>query len=329
MLITGTVKNIELNDLDPNNLYAVQVYTPGNPNSQIKAYPYDLSIQKVPLIGESVVLIQGKGATSNPGMRYQATTYYYLNPISLQKNIHSNALPGGNFLKAAANTAGKYTAAAVGVPGIGSSGKSELGDGFVERTDVASLQPFIGDVLLQGRFGQSMRFGFTPKPKKTSKKPSWSASKAEDPITIISNGRKRGGSYNTFIVEDINDDLSSIWFTASQKIKLTPAQKNIGKDVKNQSSFTEPTIILNSGRLFLNAKDERIVITGKKDIINSTPKWAMEMDKFFTLMEDLVSELVDLTSAKATYTTGVGPTGPATNAAKVKKIFDELKKMKQ
>jgi hypothetical protein len=55
----------------------------------------------------------------------------------------------------------------------------------------------------------------------------------------------------------------------------------------------------------------------------------MEMDKFFTLMEDLVSELVDLTSAKATYTTGVGPTGPSTNAAKVKKIFDELKKMKQ
>jgi len=98
MLQTGTVKKIELNDKDPLDLYAIQVYIPGNVNNQITAYPYDLSIQKVPLIGESVVLIQGKSATSNPGMRYQTTTYYYLNPISLQKNIHSNALPGGNIL---------------------------------------------------------------------------------------------------------------------------------------------------------------------------------------------------------------------------------------
>ena len=329
MLQTGTVKKVELKDTDPNNLYAIQVYIPGNVNSQIKAYPYDLSIQKVPLIGESVVLIQGKSATSNPAMRYQATTYYYLNPISLQKNIHSNALPGGNILLAGAKSAAKFAASAVGVPGIGGSGNSELGDGFAERSDVASLQPFIGDVLLQGRFGQSMRFGFTPKPKKTSKKPSWSASKPGDPITIIANGRKKAGTFNKFIVEDVNDELSSMWFTSSQKVKLKPAQKNIGDGVKAQSQFTDPTIILNSDRIFLNARDERVVINGKKDIINSTPKWAMEMDKFFNLMEDLVSELVDLTSAKATYTTGVGPTGPATNAAKVKKIFDELKKMKQ
>lgn len=329
MLLSGTVKKIELKDTNPNDVYAIQVYIPGNVNNQIKAYPYDLSIQKVPLIGESVILVQGKSATSNPGMRYQSTTYYYLNPISLQKNIHSNALPGGNFLKSATAAAGKYVASAVGVPGVGSSSNSELGDGFSERADVASLQPFIGDVLLQGRFGHSMRFGFTPKPRKTSKKPSWSATKPADPITIISNGRKKPGTFNKFIIEDVNDDLSSIWFTSSQKISLKPAQRNIGDNVKKQSMFTEPTIILNSDRLFLNARDERVIITAKKDIINSTPKWAMEMDKFFNLMEDLVSELVDLTSAKATYTTGVGPTGPATNAAKVKKIFDELKKMKQ
>jgi len=329
MLLSGTVKKIELKDTNPNDVYAIQVYIPGNVNNQIKAYPYDLSIQKVPLIGESVILVQGKSATSNPGMRYQSTTYYYLNPISLQKNIHSNALPGGNILLAGAKSAAKYASAAVGVPGIGGSGTSELGDGFAERSDVASLQPFIGDVLLQGRFGHSMRFGFTPKSRKTSKKPSWSATKPADPITIISNGRKKPGTFNKFIIEDVNDDLSSIWFTSSQKISLKPAQRNIGDNVKKQSMFTEPTIILNSDRLFLNARDERVIITAKKDIINSTPKWAMEMDKFFNLMEDLVSELVDLTSAKATYTTGVGPTGPATNAAKVKKIFDELKKMKQ
>jgi len=55
----------------------------------------------------------------------------------------------------------------------------------------------------------------------------------------------------------------------------------------------------------------------------------MEMDKFFTLVEELASELADLTSAKATYSTGVGPTGPATNAGKVAKILSDIKGMKQ
>lgn len=328
-VITGTVKKIELSDSNPNDLYAIQVYIPGNVNNQIKAYPYDLSIQKIPLIGETVVLIQGSSTTSKPSQRRQSTTYYYLNPISLQKNVHSNALPGSNILIGSAKSAANFAASAVGVPGIGSSSDSELGDGFVERTDVASLQPFIGDVLLQGRFGHSMRFGFTPKPKKTSETPSWTASKPDDPITIIANGRKSGGGYNKFIIEDINDDLSSMWFTSTQKVELKPAQKKLGDGVKQQSQFADPTIVMNSDRLFFNAKNERVIIAGKQDIINATPTWQMEMDKFFTLMEDLVSELVDLTSAKATYTTGVGPTGPATNAAKVKKIFDELKKMKQ
>ena len=66
-----------------------------------------------------------------------------------------------------------------------------------------------------------------------------------------------------------------------------------------------------------------------KDIINSTPGWQMEMDKLFTLIEELASELKDLTSAAATYTTGVGPTGPATNASKVAKIVSDIKAMKQ
>ena len=43
MLLSGTVKKIELKDTNPNDVYAIQVYIPGNVNSQVKAYPYDLS----------------------------------------------------------------------------------------------------------------------------------------------------------------------------------------------------------------------------------------------------------------------------------------------
>ena len=52
---------------------------------------------------------------------------------------------------------------------------------------------------------------------------------------------------------------------------------------------------MNSDRIFLNARNESVIIAAKKDIINATPGWQMEMDKLFTLIEKLASELKDLT----------------------------------
>ena len=325
----ATVKRINLKDTDVNELYAIQAYTQTTVNQQIKAYPMDMSMRRIPLIGESVIIMQGASGESSPDKRNSNTTYYYLNPVSIQKNPHNNALPTSKTLLSAAGAVAGYAAAAAGIPGVGGSGGgSELGAGFSERTDVGSIQPFIGDVLLEGRFGHSMRFGYTPKGSKTSEKPSWSSSTDNDPITILANGRKSGGSYNKFIIEDVNDDLSSIWLGSSQKIKLKTANKGIGP-ADSPSSYNKPQIILNSDRVLLNAKKDSVIFSAKKDIINSTKGWQMEMDKLFTLIEQLASELTDLTSAKATYSTGVGPTGPATNASKVSKILSDIQKMKQ
>ncbi len=328
-LTIATVQRINLKDDDVNEVYAIQAYNQSNPNQQIKAYPFDMSMRRIPLIGESVVILQGASGESKPEKRNSNTTYYYLNPVSIQKNPHNNSLPTSKTLLSSATSAIGYAAAAAGVPGVaGGGGEKELGAGFSERDDVGSLQPFIGDVLLEGRFGHSIRLGYSPKGSKTSESPSWSSSTDNDPITIISNGRKSGGSYNKFIIEDVNDDLSSIWLGSSQKIKLTPAQTGIG-GADNPSSYGKPSIYLNSDRVFLNAKKESVIIAAKKDIINATPGWQMEMDKLFTLIEKLASELKDLTSAAATYATGVGPTGPATNAGKVASILSDIKAMKQ
>ena len=325
----ATVQKITLKDSDVNEVYAIQCFNQKNPNQQIKAYPYDLSIRRIPLIGESVVLIQGSMPESSPGKRQSNQTYYYLNPIAIQKNPHNNSLPTSKSLISSAASSAGYAAAAVGVPSIsGGSSSSKLGKGFSERSDVGSVQPFIGDVLLEGRFGHSMRFGYTPKGSATSEKPSWSSSTDNDPITIISNGRKSGGSYNKFIIEDINKDLSSIWLGSSQKIKLKPAQKGIG-GADNPSSYSNASIYLNSDRVFLNARTENVIIAAKKDIINATPGWQMQMDKLFTEIEKLATELKTLTSAAATFATGVGPTGPATNASKVANIVSKIKEMKQ
>jgi hypothetical protein len=321
-ILTGTVTAVNLKDSTPTDTLKIAVRVPGIQGIQL-AYPLDVNIKRIPLVGENVIIVKSTRPTANSVT--QAQVNYYLSPTATQSNVHLNLLPN---TMGPVNNDTSYAAAAAGA--IGSAAGGFQPNGFEERTDVGSLQPFLGDVLLEGRFGHSLRFGYTPLLSNTTERPSWSApGKVSEPITIISNGRKSGGSYNKFIIEDVNDDLSSIWLTSKQQLKLKPSQKKIGEDVKKPNVYKDASIVLNSDRLFLNARDERVIISGKKDIINATPKWAMEMDKFFNLMEKLVSELVDLTSAKATYATGVGPTGPATNAVKVKEIFDELKKMKQ
>ena len=55
----------------------------------------------------------------------------------------------------------------------------------------------------------------------------------------------------------------------------------------------------------------------------------MDMDKMFTILEGLIQQLADLTSGTATFATGVGPTGPATNVAQVQQLLTELKQMAQ
>jgi hypothetical protein len=79
----------------------------------------------------------------------------------------------------------------------------------------------------------------------------------------------------------------------------------------------------------LDSKKDYVILSGKKDIINATPNWAMEMDKMFTILEGLIQQLADLAKGTATFSTGVGPTGPATNVAQVEKLLADLKLMKQ
>ncbi len=324
----GTVQRINLKDDDVNELYSIEILTSQGQGQFEVCYPTDSNIKRIPLIGESVLVFTGLGPEATGGSR-RARQYYFA-PTSVQLNIHNNALPKGSVARKSKGIGGLISAVLAGNPNAsGASPGAELGDGFTERTDIGSLQPFIGDVMMEGRFGHSLRFGYTPSGAKTTKQPTWSSSTDNDPITILANGRKSGGSYNKFIIETIDDDLSSVYLTSSQKLQLKTAQTNLGKGVKAQSAFKSPSVVITSDRILLNSREENVILTSKKDIINATPGWAMEMDKFFTLVEKLASELADLTSAKSTYSTGVGPTGPATNAGKVAKILSDIKAMKQ
>src|SRR5210317_49520 len=325
---SGTIQAITLRDDDPNEVYSIQVLSERATGNFETAYPLYANIKRIPLLGESVILISALGPEASGGSR--RNIQYYLQPTSVQNNVHNNALPKGANPVGAVSAQGSISSAVAGNPNITKrDSDSDLGTGFVERTDVGSLQPFLGDVLIEGRFGHSLRFGYTPEGTNTTKTPEWSSSNPDDPITILSNGRKEPGEFNKFIIETADDDLSSIYLTSSQKIKLTTSQTNLGLGVDAQSQFDKPSVIITSDRVLLDSKKDYVILSGKKDIINATPNWAMEMDKMFTILEGLIQQLADLTAGTATFATGVGPTGPATNVAQVQQLLTELKQMAQ
>jgi LAS superfamily LD-carboxypeptidase LdcB len=102
---------------------------------------------------------------------------------------------------------------------------------FVEKGNIGNLQPYEGDFLLQGRMGQSIRFGSqtTPKDPELYVQPQpWEKGDAPEgsPITVIRNGQSTsagGGASNNFVVEDINGDHASVYLTSGQKLPISVA----------------------------------------------------------------------------------------------------------
>tara|TARA_R110000851_G_scaffold284525_2_gene438093 strand:- start:1034 stop:2152 length:1119 start_codon:yes stop_codon:yes gene_type:complete len=296
---TGVVKSIVLKDDVSNDTYRIEVYIGASSGVPQSAWPLDSNITKVPLLGETVLLFSGIGPERKSGGGH---TRLYYQPISLQTNPNNNALPNSNVpIKSESGgvggSVGAFAAASAGNPSVANKDdtKHDLGEGFTEDSTVSPLQPFIGDVLIEGRCGHSLRFGYTPQTSQTTKNPSWSTGgKDSDPITILSNGRGTSGDNNKFIIEDIDDDKSSIWLTSTQKVRIKTSQNQLGTGVESPAQYDGAGITLNSDRILLNAKSDYIILSADKSVNVATPNWAMDLDKLFSEIQNLVDNVIKL-----------------------------------
>lgn len=162
---------------------------------------------------------------------------------------------------------------------------------FVERGNIHPLLPFAGDIIYEGRWGNSIRFGSTTKVTGPFSN-NWSTSGTNgDPITILRNGQPLNA--NEFgaepIIENINQDLSSIYLTSTQKIPLQLAKNpkefisyNIPPTSANE--FVLPQIILNSNRVILNANKDHILISGQQSVSLSSVK-SVNIDSPSTIIQ--------------------------------------------
>lgn len=300
--------------------------------------------RRIPLIGEQVWLITAPvNDWSTTGIK--GVGYLYFNPINATDDLVLHAFP----------TLWKRQgmASPTGTTGQRKADKKEWGYTFEQKPKkVENLQPFDGDDLFEGRFGQSIRFGSTVKGDMSvyEKKPTWDGAGSGDPILIFRVKKPSGGtvqqqtgngffqSNNKYTIEDLKEDESSIYITTNQKLKNFKAGFDKNQEAKKLGQFSgKSQIAVDSGRVVLNAKEdmllligkEKSILTGKKVILQSD-KYNVDLDELMDFLKKWLGEDVKLAQGSSMYATPAGPTGPATSMAQYTQLqASDFNKFKQ
>ena len=191
-----------------------------NPKDAPTASPLFSYLKYYPLINEIVLVLTTNDRNIYDGK--QKTTYY-LPQVNMWGHPHHNALPTVVGLESE-QTTNDYKQTEAGLVRQVEDGGTDitLGNYFQEKLNIKPLLPYEGDLILEGRFGNSIRFGSTNISSEISDPNGWSNSgNTGDPITIIRNGQSSALNEKGWLptTEDINGDASSIYLTSNQRIQ--------------------------------------------------------------------------------------------------------------
>lgn len=136
---------------------------------------------------------------------------------------------------------------------------------FKELATVNPRQSTPGDIQLEGRQGQSLRFtgGIGPGNLFVDQE------NLGKPVVILSNGQVETNSGFSTLAEDVNGDSSSIYMLSDHSINLTQASEKReawDENPEAANTFKGNQIVLNTGRLYLNAKEHDIQLSSIKSI---------------------------------------------------------------
>lgn len=230
------------------------------------ARPLTGNFKNLPLINEIVYII-GLPNTDIASISSNSTEYY-INIVSLWNHPHHNAFPTTpnslpptqqkDYIQTQAGNVRRVT---------DQSTEIFLGKTFFERSNIHPLLPFEGDMLYEGRWGNSIRIGSTVADTPNN----WSTVGINgDPILIIRNGQGVQTDEGWLpTVEDINNDDSSIYATSTQKIPLK-ASSTLYDSYKTApiapDQYAGKQVILNSGRLIFNTTQDHLLLSSAQTI---------------------------------------------------------------
>jgi hypothetical protein len=239
-----------------------------SPTKYSVAYPFYPNLKNYPLINEIVFIVSLPNNTI--GTSSSSTQSYYMGVTSLWNHPHQNAYPS-NSNEPAPPQQKSYIETQAGSVVTPQNNPTQvfLGDTFKERGNIHPLLPFEGDVIQEGRWGNSIRFGSTVKNQPNN----WSSVGNDgDPIIILRNGQPSNASKEGWIpiTEDINNDLTSIYATSTQQIPLNASStsyvsyKSDAPIIPNKYSGNQ--LIVSSGRLVFNSTIDHILLSAKKTV---------------------------------------------------------------
>jgi len=219
----------------------------------------------IPLIGEIILIFRTVNKVAKQKVD-KAESWYYLQTLDLQGAINNNRSTGMTFdSQEIAKNDPQYIPA---------------GTNF-EDSIISPLQPYEGDSLLQGRFGNSIRFGSTistiPDDDYYHKPPNWSGDINSDPIIILSNGQTNLPN-KEFVVENVETDKSSLYLTSTQRIPIVLGSQENPNSLTgtlssrgHESKYQDSQLLAVSDRIILKARTDLAVIDSPIGIIlNST-----------------------------------------------------------
>jgi len=222
------------------------------------AYCQDPTLKRVPLKGEIVEITFKPKSTLGEGT-YPLTAYYSY-PLNIWNNAHHNALP---------DTKGNIT-------------EIDFGVNVVENSKIATLQPFSGDLILEGRLGQSLRFsGFNdPRNELTTE------DNIGSPFAILKVGQDPEYDSLRSYVEDINKDSNSIYLTTKHFVPLekSTTKQDTFRDTPplDFNKYNNNQIILNSGRLILQANQDSIFLNSINSISFESTTINLDSTEYFS-----------------------------------------------
>jgi hypothetical protein len=319
------------------------VINPDPSNNLGTANPLLGNTKNFPLINEIVYLFSLPNNTINKIT--SNNDQYYINIVAIWNHPHHNAYPANpNIIPLSQQK--DYTQTELGNTSKLSLQPTtiNLGKTFIERPNIHPILPYEGDIIVEGRWGNSIRIGSTVQNTLNN----WSVTGSNgDPILIIRNGQgtqTEEGWVPT--IEDINNDNSSLYLTSTQKIPLkasSTSYNSYSTPPQSPNEFSGKQIILNSGRLVFNSTNDHILLTSNKSVnlnavssINiDTPLTVIQSDKVLLGSKDavqsmikgdlLITELQLLLSQLTLLTTALLAVPQASSAAQL--VLSELPKI--
>jgi hypothetical protein len=273
------VKSIILNDSHPrftelgewNALGIIEYDSVTKPSDSKQTFPIATpllpNLKNYPLVNELVYVLSLP--SSEIGTATTATETYYVSIIGLWNHPHHNGYPQnpGNLDE---NSSRDYQQTSGGDVRRVTDSSTDifLGNTFKEKPNIHPLLPFEGDMIYEGRWGNSIRFGSTVKDNPNN----WSSTGNNgDSITVIRNGQGKQSEEGWIpITENINNDESSVYLTSTQQVPLNGSSVSYNSYKSSiplaPNKFSGKQILLNSGRLVFNSTTDHILLSSAKSI---------------------------------------------------------------